>query len=70
MSTIKTLKHWNKVYPNILYDSKYLKRLAVDVFGLECLAKSSVLGRSANNTTAQHAPLDAVKLGFMRGDLI
>lgn len=50
-------------------DRKYLRKIAEDVFGSECLAISSVLGNPARNANKQHAPLDTVKLDFVRGKL-
>lgn len=66
--TMQTLKFWDERYPNILMDQKYLGRLAVEVFGMECLAISSVYGMPARNSNVQHAPLDEKKLKFVRGN--
>lgn len=66
-NTIEVLKMWDMQYPTIIYDRKYLKELAKDVFGLECLAKSSVGGTPSRNGKKQHAPLNPTKLKFMRG---
>lgn len=41
--------------------------LAMDVFGLDCLAKSSVGGGRSWNSDVTHLPLDAVKTKFLRG---
>lgn len=65
--TLRILQTWNKKYPTVLYDAKYLKKLAVDVFGEICLKKSSVFGFPARNATVQHEALDAAKLNFVRG---
>lgn len=78
-STIETLKNWYQNYPDVLLDSKFLKRLALDVFGGDCLSKSSVLGKKSkrsvlgdktNMSAEVHPALDAVKLDFMRGTLL
>lgn len=68
-STIEQLKYWNcnTAYNQNFMDAKFLKRLAIDVFGSECLKRSSVLGRAANNAEQLHEPLDPKKLDFMRG---
>lgn len=66
-NTVEALKIWDMQYPTIIYDRKYLKELAKDVFGLECLAKSSVGGTPSRNVKKQHAPLNPTKLKFMRG---
>lgn len=42
--------------------------LAVEVFGLECLAASSVYGGRVWNSSSQHAALDEEKLRFAKGD--
>lgn len=65
---MKTLKFWDERYPNILMDQKYLGKLALEVFGKECLAISSVYGTPARNVNAQHAPLDKEKLKFVEGN--
>lgn len=67
-NTVITLKDWNTKYSTVLFDYKFLKRLAVDVFGLECLARSSVFGMQARNSTLQHVALDSTKLNFVRGN--
>lgn len=68
-STVKLLKWWDLTYPTILYDSKYLKRLAIDVFGMDCLARSTVFGtRHGQNPSAHHRALDGTKLNFIRGN--
>lgn len=69
-NTVTTLKFWNGRYPGIIFDSKYLKKLATDVFGLECLAESSVFGTRAQNANVQHGALDGTKLNFMRGNFL
>lgn len=69
-TTIETLKFWDERYPNVIIDSKYLKILAVDVFGLERLALSSVYGGRARNAQIQHEPLDGQKLQFVQGNFI
>lgn len=66
--TVNTLKDWNTKYPTVLYDTKFLKRLALDVFGSECLARSSVFGMQARNSILQHETLDSTKLNFIRGN--
>lgn len=65
--TLEDLKDWNVAYPTILYDSKYVKKLLMDVFGLKCLVKSSVGGNMARNANVQHEALDKIKLKFVRG---
>lgn len=65
--TLRALQSWNKKYPTILYDAKYLKKLAVDVFDEICLKKSSVFGFPARNGAVRHEALDAAKLDFVRG---
>lgn len=65
--TLKVLKAWNKKFSTILYDAKYVKKLAVDVFGKICLKNSSVFGFPARNADVQHEALDAAKLTFVRG---
>lgn len=67
MSSIRLLKNWDEKYPSVLYDSKYVKVLLKDVFGLECLAISSVGGTMARNQAVQHKALDPVKLDFIKG---
>lgn len=52
----------------MIYDSKFLKTLAEAVFGLECLAASSVFGGRAWNASRSNAALDTVKLKFIEGD--
>lgn len=69
-NTVNTLKKWNDLYPTILYDCKYLKRIAVDVFGILCLKMSSVFGTRARNSTAQHERLDVTKLSFVEGSFV
>lgn len=66
--TLNLLKSWNKKYPTVLYDAKYLKSLAMDVFGRECLENSSVYGTPARNSKIQHKALDATKVNFVRGN--
>lgn len=66
-NTVEKLKEWNQKYPTVLYDSKYLKKLAIDVFGIECIRSSSVYGTPARNSNVQHNALDATKLNFIRG---
>lgn len=68
-ATVATLKFWDQRYPDILMDSKYVKTLMLDVFGSECLAKSSVGGNWARNAPVKHDALDAIKLEFLRGNL-
>lgn len=65
---IKTLMEWDSKYPGIEMDYKYLKLLSSDVFGLECLANSNVLGRHTWNATESHNRLDETKLKFVQGD--
>lgn len=67
---INTLKFWDERYPNILMDQKYLGKLAVEVFGIDCLANSSVYGMPARNANVQHAPLGEKKLKFVQGNKI
>lgn len=69
-TSLKFLKFWNHRYPNVLYDSKYLKKIAVDVFGMDCLAKSSVGGTFARSARIRREPLDVTKLNFVRGNEI
>lgn len=64
---IKKLKLWNQRYPSNIYDGKYLKKLAVDIFGLECLSKSSALGSRSRSTGVQRLRLDTIKLKFIQG---
>lgn len=66
-ATVDTLKYWDNRY-DILMDSKYVKTLLLDVFGEDCLAKSSAGGNWARNVAIKHDPLDAIKLGFVRGN--
>lgn len=66
--TLSAVKTWNDIYPTVLYDAKFLKKVAMDVFGRECLKNSSVLGQPARNSNVQHAALDATKLNFVRGN--
>lgn len=65
--TVKILKEWNQRYPTILFDSKFLKELLKDIFGMKCLASSSVGGGRARNADVQHKPLDFIELRFIRG---
>lgn len=67
LSTINTLKQWNERYNTVIFDSKFLKKIAVDVFGMNCLANSSVFGNKARNCGKQNVALDSDKLDFMRG---
>lgn len=67
-ATVNTLKCWNTKYSTVLYDSKFLKKIAVDVFGLECLGRSSVFGMQAWNSSLRHDALDLTKLNFVRGN--
>lgn len=67
-NTVAVLKHWSIRYSTVLYDAKYLKKLAIDIFGEQCLKLSSVFGTPARNTNTKHEALDAPKLNFMRGD--
>lgn len=53
--TVKNLQRCNAERPSIFYDAKYLKELAVDVFGVKSLSQY-----------AQHG-LDPMKLDFVRG---
>lgn len=64
---MNTLKQWNEHESSADYDSKYVKKILIDVFGIKQLAKSSVFGTRARNSTAQHENLDATKLNFVRG---
>lgn len=64
---IKDLQRLNQNYPGVLSDSKFIKKLAVAVFGADCLKDSSVYGKQARNTFIQHQPLDEYKLNFTRG---
>lgn len=66
-ATVRILKEWNKKYPTAIYDSKYLKKLALDVFGKECLARSTVYGTTARSSNVQREPLNLAKLCFVRG---
>lgn len=67
-ATVNTLKFWDQRYPDILMDSKYVKTLILDVFGKDCLAKSSVGGHWARNAPVKHDALNAIKLEFARGN--
>lgn len=67
-ATVDTLKFWNARYPSIIYDSKFLKELATDVFGIECLSRSNVFGKRAWNSTSKHLALDELKLKFVEGN--
>lgn len=66
-NTVSLLKRWNAEYETVLYDSKFLKELLKDVFGLLCLSMSSVGGTPARNKDVKHDRLDQVKLKFIRG---
>lgn len=66
--TVDTLKGWDQRYPDILMDRKYVKTLMLDVFGKDCLAKSSAGGQQARNSPARHDALDEIKLEFVRGN--
>lgn len=71
LNTITTLKECNNVITYAeLNDSKFLKTLAKDVFGMKCLAMSSVFGTCARNKTVVHEKLDTIKRKFMEGDLL
>lgn len=48
-------------------DSQFIKKLSLDVFGMEKLRISSVYGSIAHNANVQHERLDAEKLQFVRG---
>lgn len=65
-STVEILKYWNQRYPKIVFDSKFVKRVALNVFGLECVTRSSALDTRQRNSTA--LPLDPTKLNFVRGN--
>lgn len=65
--TLQTLKFWNERYPSIIFDGKFLKMLVVDVFGIECLAASSVFGGRVWNSQSQHVALEKAKLKFSQG---
>lgn len=64
INIVKSLIFANSRYPTILYDSKYVKLLANEVFGIECLKKSTVIGRNPNKG---FSPLDPTKLRFVKG---
>lgn len=67
-STVETMQSWNKEYKTCLFDAKYLKLLAMDVLGIECLAESSVFGRRARNSKIQRVAFDKPKMKFMQGN--
>lgn len=66
-NTFLILKEWDQIYPDIFYDRRYLKEMLKDVFGIKCLAASSVGGTPARNKAVQHQALHPVKLKFIRG---
>lgn len=65
-NTVKLLLEWNDKY-GFLYDGKFIKRLALDVFGRDCLSKSSVFGNRSHNSGVQHERLDETKVKFVKG---
>lgn len=67
--TVDTAKLWNNRYKTNIYDSKFILMLALDIFGLDCLARSSVFGGRSWNSDIQHAALDKVKRKFLEGNV-
>lgn len=65
-TTVAVLKNWNVEFNSVFHDRPFLKKLAGDVFGMECLSKSSVLGKKANNCNMVHTKLDEKKCNFMK----
>lgn len=65
--TMNDLLEYNTTFPTAHYDYKYLRKLAIDVFGVDCLKVSSVFGTRARNANIRHKALDASKLNFIRG---
>lgn len=64
---MKLLKSWNRKGSDIFFDSRFLKELAMDVFGREVLKRSSVGGKAARNVRVQHEALDPHEIEFIRG---
>lgn len=48
-------------------DSRFVSYMLALVFDTETLKRSSANGRIANNVGIGHAPLDPVRLKFMKG---
>lgn len=67
--TVNTAKLWNNRYKTNIYDSKFILLLAFDIFGLDCLARSSVFGGRSWNSDIQHTALDKVKKKFLEGNV-
>lgn len=67
--TVDKAKLWNHRYKSNIYDSKFIQLLAIDVFGQDCLARSSVFGGRSWNSSIQHAALDEVKKRFLQGNI-
>lgn len=67
--TVDKAKLWNSRYKSNIYDSKFVQLLSIDIFGRDCLARSSVFGGRAWNSNIQHAALDEVKKSFLQGNV-
>lgn len=65
--SLALLKDWDNKYPTIIYDSKYLKQLAMDIFGPDILAISSVFGNPSRSALVRHQALDPERLEFLLG---
>lgn len=67
--TVDKAKLWNNRYKSNIYDSKFIQLLAIDLFGRDSLARSSVFGGRSWNSNIQHAALDEVKIRFVQGNV-
>lgn len=63
---VRRLKSWSESSEKPLdkFDGQYLKKLAVEVFGLECLSKSTAM---RSRVGVERLRLDPIKLSFIRG---
>lgn len=67
--TVDTVKFWNNRYKTNIYDSKFVLLLAIEIFGLDCLARSSVFGGRSWNSDVRHEALEEVKKTFLEGNV-